>query len=80
MRWVHKHLKTISGILVLTVMCGLFFSVTSPAQGFSIPTVFIKEPGSILLHSIDKPQWRIGYNFTADCPAAFRQQEEELKA
>ncbi len=80
MRWVHKHLKTISGILVLTVMCGLFFSVTSPAQGFAVATTFIKEQGSILLHSIDKPQWRIGYNFTADCPAAFRQQEEELKA
>ena len=77
MCWVHKHLKTISGILVLTVMCGLFFSVTFPAQGF-IVFMFVKERG-ILLHSIDKPQWRIGYNFTADCPAAFRQQEEELK-
>ena len=33
----------------------------------------------ILLDKIDKPQWRIGYNFTADCPAAFRQQEEQLK-
>ena len=30
----------------------------------------------ILLDKIDKPQWRIGYNFTADCPAAFRQQEQ----
>ncbi len=79
MRWVHKHLKTINGILTLTVMCGLFFSVTSPAQGFIPLSKFIKEQG-ILLHSIDKPQWRIGYNFTVDCPAAFRQQEEELKA
>ena len=78
MRWVHKHLKTINGILVLTVMCGLFFSVTSPTQGFIVGSRIIKEEG-ILLHSIDKPQWRIGYNFTADCPAAFRQQEEELQ-
>ena len=28
---------------------------------------------------IDKPQWKIGYNFTVDCPPAFRHREEEIK-
>ena len=76
MRWRQKHLQTINRLLVLAVMCGLFFSLPPIAQGFSART--LKEL-DILLKKIDKPQWKIGYNFTADCPAAFRQQEQQLQ-
>ena len=58
-------------------MCGLFFSIPPTAQGFSARTV--SKELDILLKKIDKPQWKIGYNFTADCPAAFRQQEQQLQ-
>ena len=76
MQRIQKYLQKIKGILVLMVMCGLFFSVPSTAQGFIAGT---NKNLDILLDKIDKPQWKIGYNFTADCPDAFRQQEEQLK-
>ena len=34
---------------------------------------------NVLIHRVDRPQWRITYNFTADCPADFRQQEKKLQ-
>lgn len=76
MQRVQKRLQKIKGILVLIVMCSLFFNLPPTAQGFIASTT--KELG-LLLKRIDKPQWKIGYNFTADCPEAFRQQEEQLK-
>ena len=71
-----KRIKTIRTFLMLAVVCSLFFSITYSTQGFVGTTT--KELG-LLLKRIDKPQWRIGYNFTVDCPADFRQQEEQLK-
>ena len=76
MQRIQKHLQKIKGILVMMVMCGLFFSVPSTAQGFIART---SKALDILLDKIDRPQWKIGYNFTADCPEAFRQQEAQLK-
>ena len=76
MRGIQKCSQTINRLLVLAVMCGLFFSIPPTAQGFFAST--IKELG-LLLKRIDKPQWRIGYNFTTDCPDEFRQKEAELK-
>ena len=76
MQRIQKHLQKIKGILVMMVMCGLFFSVPSTAQGFIART---SKSLDILLDKIDRPQWKIGYNFTADCPEAFRQQEAQLK-
>ena len=76
MQRIQKYLQKIKGILVLMVMCGLFFNVPSTAQGFIART---NKNLDILLDKTDKPQWKIGYNFTADCPEAFRQQEEQLK-
>ena len=54
----------------------LLFSIPSTTQGFVATT--IKKLG-LLMKRIDKPQWKIGYNFTVDCPAEFREQEEQLK-
>ena len=76
MQRIQKHLQTINRLLVLAVMCGLFFSIPPTAQGFLART---NKNLDILLDKIDRPQWKIGYNFTADCPEAFRQQEEQLK-
>ena len=76
MQRIQKHLQTINRLLVLTVMCGLFFSIPPTAQGFLART---SKALDILLDKIDRPQWKIGYNFTVDCPDAFRQQEEQLK-
>ena len=76
MQPIQQHLQKIQGILVLMVMCGLFFNLSSTAHGFLART---NKELDILLDKIDKPQWKIGYNFTADCPAAFRQQEEQIK-
>ena len=49
-----KHLQTINRLLVLAVMCGLFFSVPPTAQGFSARTS--PKELDILLKKIDKPQ------------------------
>ena len=76
MQRIQKSLQQINGILVMMVMCSLFFSLPPTARGFIASTT--KELG-LLLKRIDKPQWKIGYNFTADCPEAFRQQEEQIK-
>ena len=76
MKRIQKRLQKIMGILGLMVMCIVFFSVPPTAHGFYASTT--KELG-LLLKRIDKPQWKIGYNFTADCPEAFRQQDEQIK-
>ena len=54
----------------------LFFSIPATTQGFVATTI---EKLGLLMKRIDKPQWKIGYNFTVDCPAEFREQEEQLK-
>ena len=71
-------MKLLRKNLLLTVVFGgyFFFSMPSTTQGFAATT--IKSRG-MLMREIDKLQWRIGYNFTADCPAAFRQQEKKLQ-
>ena len=51
----------------------LLFSIPSTTQGFVATT--IKKLG-LLMKRIDKPQWKIGYNFTVDCPAEFREHEK----
>ena len=76
MRWRQKTLETTNRLLVL-LLCGLLLSISSAAQGFFART---SKERNILMDRIDKPQWRIGYNFTAGCPDEFRQKEEELKA
>ncbi len=76
MQWRQNRLKTINQILALMVMCGLFFNITRTTPGFAAKTL---KALKVLLDDIDKPQWRIGYNFTHDCPPAVRQQEDELK-
>lgn len=70
-----KRLRPFHLLLALIVTCGLFFSSTPTTHGFS--TFGCKTCS--MLAVIDKPQWRIGYNFTFNCPAAFRKQEAELK-
>ena len=72
-------MKLLRKNLLLTVVFSgyfFFFSMPSTTQGFGATT--IKSRG-MLMREIDKLQWRIGYNFTADCPAAFRQQEKKLQ-
>lgn len=76
MQRIENRMKPIHRFLAVVVLCGLFFSILPTAQGFFATTV--KELG-LLLKRIDKPQWRIGYNFTVDCPVEFRQKEAELK-
>ncbi|MCY3549847.1 MAG: hypothetical protein OXH39_05250 [Candidatus Poribacteria bacterium] len=76
MRWRQKPLETINRFLVL-LLCGLLFGISSAAQGFFAST---SKELNVLMDRIDKPQWRIGYNFTAGCPDEFRQKEKELKA
>ena len=76
MKRIQKRLQKINGILGLIAMCGLFFSLPPTTHGFMAWT---NKNNDILLDKIDNPQWKIGYNFTVDCPEAFRQQEEQLK-
>ena len=71
-----KRIKTIQTFLMLAVVCSLFFHTAHPAQGFIV--LKIKDM-TILLDEIDKPQWIIAYNFTADCPDEFKQKDEEIK-
>ena len=71
-----KRLRPCHLLFAFVVMCGLFFSSTLTTLGFSANTF---KNYNILLDIVDKPQWRIGYNFTFNCPAAFRKQEAELK-
>lgn len=75
MQRIENRMKPIHRFLAVVVLCGLFFSILPTAQGFFATTV--KEL-SLLLKRIDKPQWRIGYNFTVDCPVEFRQKEAEM--
>ena len=71
-----KRLRPFHLFFALVVMCGLFFSRTPATHGFRAHTFTTT---NILLDVIDKQQWRIGYNFTVHCPAAFREKEAELK-
>ena len=71
-----KRLRPFHLLFALIVMCGLFFSRTPTTLGFRAYTYTTTNK---LLDVIDKPQWRIGYNFTVDCPAAFRKTEAKLK-
>ena len=71
-----KRIKTIQTFFILALVCSLFFHTAHPAQGFIVSK--IKEL-TILLDEIDKPQWIIAYNFTADCPDEFKQKDEEIK-
>ncbi len=76
MKWLHHTRKNNPQLLALAVVCCLFFSLTLTAQGFIIITL---NEANILLRKIDKPHWEIGYSFVADCPAEFKQQDDELK-
>ena len=71
-------MKSLRKSLLLVVVFGgyLFLSLPSTTHGFN---AFLFKTTSTLLEIIDKPQWRIGYNFTFNCPAAFRKKEPELK-
>ena len=71
-----KRLRPFHLLFALVVMCGLFFSRTPATHGFIVRT---STTTNRLIDVIDKPQWRIGYNFTVGCPAAFRKTEAELK-
>ena len=69
-----KRLRTLHLLFALVVMSGLFFNITPTTHGFSAKTL---KALPILLDVVHKPQWRIGYNFTVDCPAAFRKKEAD---
>ena len=49
----------------------------------SLPTKerFIAAAGifNLLVKEVHEPQWQIGYNFTTNCPAAFKRREKELQ-
>ena len=72
-------MKLLRKSLLLTVVFGgyLFWSIPSTTQGF-IALVGIYD---ILVKKVHEPKWRIGYNFTLGCAAAFELQgEDKLKA
>ncbi len=65
-------------ILVMLVASACIVRKSPPTQSkFAVRTL---KAVKVLLDDIDKPQWRVGYNFTHDCPAAVRQQADKLKA
>ena len=72
-------MKKLTLVISLALLTACIVRKSPPAQAKFLVPVAVKRLG-ILMHIIDKPQWRIGYNFTADCPAAFRQQEDKLQA
>ena len=71
-------MKLLRKNLLLTVVFGgyfFFFSMPSTTQGFiAFAGIF-----NILVKKVHEPQWRIGYNFTTSCPAAFKRKDKELK-
>ena len=74
---------------MVVVVCSLFFHTAYPAQGFRVYTghtaqgfidLFKGEFSlAVLMDRIHRPQWRIAYNFTADCPDEFKQKDKELE-
>ncbi len=71
-----KLMKKMRYIFSILLAGCLLFSIPPTVQGFNAWTLKERD---ILLDKLDKPQWRIGYNFTVDCPAEFRQQEKQLQ-
>ena len=64
---------------VLMLASTLCLSIVLPAPGFMS---FRHRHGlkqNLLILKVDKPQWKIGYRFAADCPEEFRLKEPELK-
>ena len=63
--------------ILLALLSSCILRPTSPTQG-KFAGMKSKEL-NILMHRVAKPQWRIAYNFTADCPAEFKQKNKELE-
>ncbi len=64
-------------LLLMVVFSGyVFLSLLPTTYGFSAKA---EKHFFTLLNVIDKPQWRIGYNFTSNCGAAARKKEMEFK-
>ena len=73
-----KPLKKRTFVLVLaSILC---LSIVLPARGFMSFRHRHGVKENLLILKVDKPQWKIGYRFGADCPEEFRQKEDELKA
>ena len=73
-----KRLKKRTFVLVLAgILC---LSIVPPAPGFMSFRHRHGVKQNLLILKVDKPQWKIGYRFEADCPEEFRQKEDELKA
>ena len=72
-----KPLKKRTFVLMFaSILC---LSIVPPASGFM---AFRHRHGlkqNLLILKVDKPQWKIGYRFAADCPEEFRLKEPELK-
>ena len=70
-------MKLLRKNLLLTVVFGgyFFFSMPSTTQGFSVFAGIF----NILVKKVHEPQWQIGYNFTTNCPAAFKRKDKELQ-
>ena len=70
-------MKLLRKNLLLTVVFSgcFFFSMPSTTQGFIVKAGIF----NILVKKVHEPQWRIGYNFTTSCPAAFKRKDKELK-
>ena len=74
----HRQRISIRGFFLMLVGI-LCLSVVLPAPGFMS---FRHRHGlkqNLLILKVDKPQWKIGYRFAADCPEEFRLKEPELK-
>ena len=70
-------MKKLTLVIPLALLTACIVRPTPPAQE-KFYALTIKEI-RVLMNEITKQQWRIGYNFTADCPLDFRQKEQELK-
>ena len=72
-------MKLLRKSLLLTVVFSgyVFLSMPSTTHGF----IAMVGTFNILVKKVHKPQWRIGYNFTLGCAAAFELKgEDKLKA
>ena len=72
-------MKLLRNSLLLMMVFGgyLFFNMPSTTHGFNAMAGIF----NILVKKVHEPEWRIGYNFTLGCAAAFELKgEDKLKA
>ena len=71
--------KKMSLAFTLVMVGCLLFSIVPAAHGFIAFKHVNRLKKNLLILKVDKPQWKIGYRFAADCPDDFRQKEAKLK-